>query len=546
MLYLLPHLVDRAAERDPERQAFKVPRRALSYAELARRSNQLARLLRREGVQRGDRVGIFMPRELRSAVAVYGITKAGAAFVPIDPHVPAGGLRRLIDDCGIRVLVTARQQRKTLAKLAASRRSEGGALDLETLIGLDAAELEPQTADPEPLRTLPWSAVDEEDPDSPPDVFMMEGDLAYLMYSSGSTGRPKGIVHTHRSGMAYARLSKHAYGVHAEDRIGNHSPLHFDMSTFGYFTAPLAGATTVLIPEAHTKLTASLSQLMEDERLTIWYSVPLALIQLRARGVLKSRDLTSLRWVLFGGEPFARQHLAALMARWPQARFSNVYGPAEVNQCTHYHVPPIERGSADASPVPIGRVWRNTEGLVLDAEDQEIDGAGEAGELVIRSPTMMRGYWARPELDAKAFYRRRAAGFEQVFYRTGDLVRRQDDGELLFLGRMDRQVKVRGYRLELDEIERTLMSHDSVLEAGVVPMRDGGEASEVTGLYAGVRARPEAPELDLETLRAFLAEVLSWYAVPKNLEQLEDFPRTTSGKIDRRALQLRAEGAVSS
>ncbi len=339
MIHLLSQLVDRAAEADAGRDAFRAPGAALTYGELAERSNRLAHLLVDEGVRPGDRVGIFMPRCLESAVAVYGILKAGAAYVPLDPRMPLGGLARLIEDCGISHLIAHDSLTGALERLAERRTG------LEAIVG-------PAGEPGGRLRGRSWADLAGYPAGAPPELATVSDDLAYIMYSSGSTGRPKGIMHTHRSGLSYARLSVETYGVGPDDRIGNHSPLHFDMSTFGYFSSPCAGATTLLVPEAYTKMAASLSQLMESERLTIWYSVPLALIQLLTRGVLGERDLASLRWVLFGGEPFPRKHLDALMSRWPQARFSNVYGPAEVNQCTYYHVPPagLEPGRGGRGP----------------------------------------------------------------------------------------------------------------------------------------------------------------------------------------------------
>jgi amino acid adenylation domain-containing protein len=382
--------------------------------------------------------------------------------------------------------------------------------------------------------------------DPPPQIRLVEDDLAYIMFSSGSTGRPKGIMHTHRSGLAYATLSVDTYGVRCDDCIGNHSPLHFDMSTFGYFSSPLAGATTVLIPEAYTKLTASLSRLIETERMTIWYSVPLALIQLLTRGVLESRDLSPLRWVLFGGEPFPVKHLRALMRQWPHARFSNVYGPAEVNQCTYYHLPPLEDGAeagegagegTDTEVIPIGKVWDNAEGLVLDEQDEPVE-VGGVGELLIHSPTMMRGYWARPDQNDRVFYRqRRQENLVRTFYRTGDLVRIREDGNLLFLGRKDRQIKVRGYRVELDDIEHMLTTHGDIEEAAVFPVR---VVDEIDHLEAAVIPR-NGVHPDPQALKSFLSDLLSSYAVPSTIEVVRSLPRTTSGKIDRRQLQAHAE-----
>jgi amino acid adenylation domain-containing protein len=386
-------------------------------------------------------------------------------------------------------------------------------------------------------RSIDWSEITLATGLSSPLVQLMEHDLAYIMYTSGSTGNPKGMMHTHSSGLAYTKMAVKTYDVGHADRLSNHSPLHFDMSTFDYFAGPLAGATTVIIPEAYTKLPASLSKLIADEQLTIWYSVPFALIQLLMRGILPSRDLSALRWILFGGEPFTPGHLRALQRLLPTARFSNVYGPAEVNQCTYYHVPPL--ADNDEQPVPIGMVCENVEGLVVDEADAAV-AAGEVGELLIRAPTMMRGYWGRPDLNERAFYRRQVfPNYEDVFYRTGDLVQEAADGNLKFLGRKDRQVKTRGYRVELDEVEHALASHPHVEENAVyaVPDAEGSSRIEAAVLAcAGV-------VVHVDTLQQYLTSLLPWYAVPATIIVMEEFPRTGSGKIDRRALRERAIAA---
>jgi amino acid adenylation domain-containing protein len=367
-------------------------------------------------------------------------------------------------------------------------------------------------------------------------VAITEQDLAYILYTSGSTGVPKGIVHTHRSGLSFAAWAADAYGVQHSDRLSNHAPLHFDLSTFDLFASAIAGATTVVLPEATTRLPASLSKLMADERLTIWYSVPYALIQLLQRGGLGARDLSTLRWVLFAGEPFPTKHLRQLMAALPQARFSNLYGPTETNVCTYFHVPPLPADSDE--PIPIGRPCANVEALVVDAADQPVS-AGQTGELLIRGPVVMRGYWGQPEKTNRGFYRRSAfSQFDDVFYRTGDLVQQLPDGNFKYLGRKDRQIKTRGYRVELDEIEVALLAHADVDEAAVFAVPDGQGSNRIEAcviLKPGVVLTPAQ-------LVEYLARRLPPYAVPAQLSVADDFPRTTTGKIDRRSLQ--AEAAV--
>ncbi|MFK7959646.1 MAG: amino acid adenylation domain-containing protein [Phycisphaerales bacterium] len=529
--WLLHQMIDRAADRDPTHPAMVGSSATVTYGELVERADALAAVLRDRGVRRGDRVGIFMPRVPESAVAVYGILRAGAAFVPIDPGLPVEAVRRLTDACGIQHLVVNRDMRRPLNAL-----TEGaGPGRVQTVVGFDR---------PLPgLETVGWDEVDGRRGTAAAAVQtpVVGDDLAYIMFSSGSTGRPKGIMHTHRSGLAYARLSAATYDVRPDDVIGNHSPLHFDMSTFGYFTAPWAGATSVIVPEAYTKLTASLSQLIADTGITIWYSVPLALIQLLERGVLEDRDCSRVRWVLYGGEPFPVKHMDALMRRWPAARISNVYGPAEVNQCTWHHVGPFEDGQELPPTIPIGQIWDDSEGLVVDADCEPV-APGAEGELIVHSATMMRGYWDRPDLDARAFVEREdATGHPRRYYRTGDLVRADEQGALHFLGRMDRQVKIRGHRVELDEVEAGLAAHPAVEEAAVFPVRESDAARRIEAAII-LRA---AAEVGPEELAGFAGERMSPYAVPGRIRIVPELPRTTSGKIDRRGLQAAAEESES-
>lgn len=336
-------------------------------------------------------------------------------------------------------------------------------------------------------------------------------------------------MHTHYSGLSYARLTTDLFQIQPLDRISSHAQLHFDMSTLAFLSGPFAGATSIVIPEAYTKMPASLSSLIEQEQMSIWYSVPLALVQLLERGVLDQRKLGHLRWVLFGGEPFPAKPLRALMQLWPQAQFSNIYGPAEVNQCTHYHIP---EPPAEDSSIPLGEVWENTDYLILDAEDRVIlDDA--IGELVIRSATRMAGYWNQAERTERSFFRYpQPTGQTDIYYRTGDLVQRNTEGLLLFIGRKDRQIKIRGYRVELGEIENTLLRHPAVRETAVYVQE---EPSGKRVILAAVVLATKQSESAMDILTWIEAQ-LPRYAQPQKLTLLPALPRTSAGKINYRAL----------
>jgi len=517
---MLSHAVTNWAERNPDHEAVRFSGQSLTYAELETRSNRLARILREHGLMRGERVGIFMNKGLESAVAIYGIMKAGGAYVPLDPFAPVGRIGFVIQDCGIRHLVTKE------AKLSQVEEILNLTTGLEFLVGISEVESKPATC-------IPWEALDSV-PSGALDLNLTEQDLAYILYTSGSTGTPKGIMHTHRSGLSFAEWGADTYDLQNDDRLSNHAPLHFDLSTFDIFSSSVAGATTVIIPEALTKFPANMASFIEDEKISVWYSVPFALIQLMQRGKMETRDLSHLRWVLFAGEVFPTKHLRQLMEMLPNVRFSNLYGPTETNVCTYYNLSGIPEDTDET--IPIGKPCANVEDSIVDLDDHPVL-PGEVGELLIRGGVVMKGYWGQPEKTAQGFFRRQSFGhFDDIFYRTGDLVQMDAEGNYRYLGRKDRQIKTRGYRVELDEIEVALLSHDGVQEAAAYPIPDGQGSNLIE---ASVILKPTF-EIGDSDLVEHLSRRLPPYAIPVRLDILDDFPRTSTGKINRRELQTRA------
>ncbi|MEM9712373.1 MAG: amino acid adenylation domain-containing protein [Actinomycetota bacterium] len=485
---------------DPEAEAVTDGRHTLTYGELADRVGRLATLLRDgAGIAPGDRVGVHLHRSTAAMVAVHGVLRAGAVVVPLDPDAPPAHLRTLVERCTVDTIVT---------EAPAARLEPLVGSGITTAIGGGAVD---------DLRTLGWDLLDDVEPGDPAPI--RDDADAYVIWTSGSTGRPKGIVHTHRSGRRYAELTVVTYGLTAADRIASSAPLHFDQSTFDLYAGPAAGATTVMVPSPVLRFPASVTQWLTDERITAWYSVPSLLIQLLRRGALDARDLGALRWVLFGGEVFPTGHLAELMDLVPGARFSNVYGPAEVNQCTFHH---LDAPPAPDDVVPIGRAWPDTELLVVDGEGVPV--ADGPGELLVRTVTSMRGYWGDEPATTAAF---RSVSGVDGWYATGDLVERRRDDELVFLGRRDHQVKIRGHRVELEAVEAVLVDEDGVIEAAVVPQRtDDGD--RLVALVVG--------DVDERALRASVGALLPVYAVPDRVVLVEHLPRTSSAKIDRTAV----------
>lgn len=527
MNFLLPQLIDSHAKLRPNADAVQFLDQTLSYIELVTQSNQLANALVAKGITKGDRVGIYMDKCLEMSVALYGIMKAGAVYVPLDPHAPETRLAEIIDDCDIQILISATNKQKRLDKIAEKLNHH------ITVIGFTSSNTS--------FTSHSWQWVFDQHSSTQPKVKMIESDLAYIIYTSGSTGRPKGIMHTHHSGLSYARWAANEYQLTASDRLGNHCPLHFDISIFDWFAGAVAGACTIVIPDDYTKFPATYSEYIAATKMTVLFTVPFALIQLSLRGVLAERDMSALRLIIFGGEPFPIKHLRSLAAQLPEVTLDNMYGPAEVNGCSHFTVGKLEES---ALAIPIGKISDIAESLIVDEHNRKVK-VGETGELLVRTPTMMQGYWARPDLNQRAFYHHNdseklGTEYTQKFYRTGDLVKMDKDQNMWFLGRKDRQVKVRGYRIELDEVEAVLVSHEDVEEAAAYSVSLESEVFELHCAYT-LKAGKNTQNKDL---LKYLKQHLPSYAVPTTLLSKDSFPRTTSDKIDRTTLSKEASRAI--
>ncbi len=515
MAYLLQQLLARSADRYPDKPAVQARGRSLTYAELQTRSNQLAHVLREHGVRRGERVGLFFPKAVESLVAMLGVLKAGAVYVPLDPHAPVRRVAGIADNCGLRALVTTAERLQALGP---------GSVGCAVLVSGEAVG-EGQ---------VPWTALDAFPASPPPDVGV-EGDLAYILYTSGSTGQPKGVMLTHRNALTFVDWCAATFDIRPEDRLSNHAPLHFDLSVFDVYNALEAGATVSMIHEEIAVFPQRLAALIETQGLTVWYSVPSALVYLMLHGDLAAHDLDRLRLVLFAGEVFPMKYLRQLADLLPRAELYNLYGPTETNVCTYHRVDRWRLAGQER--LPIGRACANTETLALDADGRPI-GAGETGELYVRGPSVTPGYWGDPDKTARALVPNPLLPYlDERLYRTGDLVTPDEHGEYLFLGRRDNQVKSRGYRIELGDVEAALYAHPSVVEAAVLAMPDeeiGSRLRAVVALRAGETSTAGA-------LQTHCASLVPRYMVPETIDLRPSLPKTSTGKTDRARLAAELE-----
>ena len=520
MAYLIHQLLEDAARTAADREAVRCGQRSLTYGELETAASKVAAALLEAGVTRGDRVGIYLPKSVEMLCSVYGALKAGAAYVPLDIHAPTRRVATIVSDCETAALITSPGRGASLIDAL-----EGPLPRLVILV---------QDAKDQPERVIhDVNCILYEDVMSGTgsrsrDVQAIDQDLAYVLYTSGSTGVPKGVMLSHRNALTFIEWCAAQIAVSPDDRFSNHAPLHFDLSVFDIFLAAYGRACVVLVPDEIAFFGTALAEFIRSEHITVWYSVPSALILL-GKVLDEGVNLPSLRAVAFAGEVFPTKHLRELCRGIPHATFWNLFGPTETNVCTYFrvdHMPDTDH------PIPIGRSCENTETLVLKG-DGSMAGDGEEGELLVRGSTVMKGYWRRPE-DTKRVLIADPTGTRpgEYFYRTGDTVRLRPDGDYEFLGRRDHQIKSRGFRIELGDIETVLNEHPSVVQgvAVAVAHRDWGSA-----VTAFVVPR-DGVSITEKSVRLYVAERLPRYMVPTVIRIVDELPRTSTGKIDRQRL----------
>jgi amino acid adenylation domain-containing protein len=518
MAYLLQGLLSESVSRHPNHVAVWARGRTLTYHELEERSNQLAHLLGERGIRKGDRVGLYFPKTLESVICMFGVLKAGGIYVPLDPQQPAQRIAYIIDNCKVKALVTTRERLQGLEPAAL----ESVAFSIFTDLTGEAHKAAPGVRW-EQLAAFPAS--------HPPSGLQQAPlDLAYILYTSGSTGRPKGVMLSHQNALTFVQWCAETFQVRPEDRLSNHAPLHFDLSVFDIYNAIEAGAAVHMVHEDVLWFPASMAKFIAAQGISVWYSVPSALVHLVLHGSLPAQNLERLRLVLFAGEVFPMKYLRQLVEILPGVELYNLYGPTETNVCTYYRVDRTKLASMER--IPIGRACANTEVFAVDEGDQFIQ-PGQTGELYVRGPSVTCGYWGDPEKTRQTVVPNRfQPHYEEKIYRTGDLVILREDGDYDFVGRSDSQIKSHGYRIELGEIEAALLSHSGVKEAAAVAIPD----EEVGNRIKAIVALHHSATLTAAELQHHCAQRVPKYMIPELVEFRASLPKTSTGKLDR--LQL--------
>lgn len=517
-----------STDKYPDKEALRFQGEAITYRELDRCTNQVARVLRQSGVKRGDRVGFFLHKSPASVISIFAILKAGGVYVPLDPAAPAKRVAYITRNCQIQVLLTANEKMAAVSELFA----EG--TPLKTIILTDDAAVGEPLNLPDTVTLISWEQCLSQSTEPVPAAETIETDLAYILYTSGSTGDPKGVMIAHRTIFTFINWCFERFQMTERDRVTSHAPFHFDLSTFDLFVTIKAGGTVVLVPEKLSIFPVQLVRLLQDEQITVTYMVPSILTMMVNFGRLDKHDLSHLRTVLFAGEVFPIKYLRKLVQLVPHPDYFNLYGPTETNVCTYYLVQPQDLGEECVEPVPIGIACDNIEVFAVDDQGELVSEPGQEGELWVRGSCVAQGYWADEAKTARGFVPNvHNPHYRETAYRTGDIVTLDADGRnWRLIGRRDHMIKSRGYRIELGEIEAALYAHPHITEAAVIPIPDDIVGNRIKAFVV----LDDSVELEAGAIKAHCAHHLPNYMVPEIIEFRDILPKTSTGKINRTLL----------
>ncbi|HEX8149205.1 MAG TPA: amino acid adenylation domain-containing protein [Pyrinomonadaceae bacterium] len=518
----IQELFGQTAERLGDRVAVERGDLALTYAELEGRANGLANFLLAGGAGKGTVVAVLTPDVLTIITALVGTLKAGCVFVPLDPDIPGQRLGAMAAEVSPSWFVT----HPSLAPLAAGL--AGGGADLLFMEGAEA------TAPPEGAGGRAAEEFAARFDPARPAVSYEPDDVAYVYFTSGSTGRPKGIAGRLKGIDHFINWEVKTFGLGEGTRVSQLTSPSFDAFLRDIFT-PLRAGGTVCVPESRDMIpdAARLVAWLDGSRVNLVHCVP-SLFRAVVNQPLRPEHFPALRYVLTSGEPL----LPADVRRWyevfgERVQLVNLYGPTETTMTKFFHL--VTPSDAGRRSIPIGKPMEGARALVLDARGRACL-PGAVGEIYIRTPYRTHGYYNQPELTREVFVPNPFSDNPaDLIYKTGDLGRVDEDGNFEFIGRKDQQVKVRGVRIELKEVEDALRRHDSVADVAVID-RDDPDGTKYLCAYVVTGGAADGPEL-----KEFLSHHLPSYMVPTTFVRMDELPRTISGKVDRKALPTPGE-----
>lgn len=515
MITLVQEYFSKSAQLYPEKNAICCEDQQVTFRQADEFSNAFARHLIELGVERGSFVPFFMKKSVSSGLSILSILKADSAYVPVDVNSPAQRLNAILNSTQAKVIVVNNHSETLLNELLVNEKFEEK--NKPTVVNIE--QFKPQNVEPQNLEPI--------------DYKNLSIDIAYVLFTSGSTGVPKGVMIPHKAIIDYIDWCVDVYQITDKDVVSNHAPLYFDNSTFDLYTAFKSGATLHLV---HDELNAVLPRLVswiKERKISVFFCVPSVLTMLLKSRRLKDDSMDSMRHLICAGEVLPRDILDAWMEKYPEVTFTNMYGPTEITVDCSFHMM-SERPKASELSIPIGKARKNMELFIRTENGELTQKSGVQGELLVRGTSVAYGYLGDQEKTEKVFIQNPKHNlYHDPLYCTGDLVEKNENGEFLFLGRADDQIKFLGYRIELGEIEASLNAIKNVSEGVVVFNDSEDESKREIGALVSLDG-----ELTTQELFELLQNLLPSYMVPTKIQLVEgDYPRTPNGKYDRKMIK---------
>lgn len=493
MARIITDYLDRSAALFPKKDAYIDQDKTITFGKLQEQAWMLGMNLIRKELFRQP-IAVFLDKGIDCIVSFMGIAYSGNFYTVIDTRMPQTRIERIINTFQPKVILTDHAHKEYADRFG---------------MGADIVCIEDtrkEIIDKEQLRATQGKIIDT--------------DVLYVLFTSGSTGNPKGVIIGHRSVIDYIDWASDTFGFNEYNIFGNQAPFYFDNSVLDIYSTMRNGSTMHILPQKMFAFPVMLLDYICEHQINTVFFVPTVLVRIANLDLLDRCDVSSLKQVLFAGEVMPAKQLNMWIRALPDTLFANLYGPTEITvDCTYYIV---DRVLTDDEPVPIGKACLNSDILVLNGND-ELCRAGEKGELCVRGSSLSYGYYNNPEKTKEVFVQNplNQAYYERI-YRTGDLVHYNSDGELIYDGRKDYQIKHLGHRIELGEIETAASSMDGIQQCCCLHEK---EKDVIVLVYSG--------SADKKELKKALMELLPDYMIPNACFQVSEMPVTLNGKIDR-------------
>lgn len=495
-------LLDKACERYPDKTALIDEWGEITFSHLREKALRVASFLIKDKNASKAPVVVYMKKSIDCIISFMAVLYSGRAYVPVASDMPIARVKKITDNLKPSYIIADEERMEIL-------KQDGNEIMNNAVLFSDALNTK---KDEESVRNILDGVIDT--------------DPIYIMYTSGSTGDPKGVTVSHKGVIDYVTWTKTEFGFDENDIFGNQAPFYFDNSIFDIYGCLICGATMVIIPEVLFNFQNKLPEYVEEKKITVIFWVPTILINVANSGALEECEMTHLKKVLFCGEVMPNTQLNIWRAHYPNLMYANLYGPTEITDVCTYYI--VDRKFENSEPLPIGRACKNMRTYII-TEDGRAAKTNEIGELCIAGTGVSLGYYNNKEITDKVFIQNPFNPYyEERLYRTGDLVYENDEGLIMYVGRMDSQIKINGNRVELGEIENAAMCIEGV--SGAVAALDADK--NAIALFLETKNECKLRHINLE-----LKKHIPKYMLPGKLIVMEKFPHTPNDKIDRVTLK---------